>query len=347
MQQTIVGVFDTLAQAERAHEALLAAGIPESDIRVDAHAGAGTSERFAVHKADTGFMAKVSHFFEDLFGGDDAGDYAEAVRRGSAVVSVTTEETRVEAARTALAGAGAVDIKGRAEQWRKHGYQGYQAGAAAYTAREVAGERERVIPVVQEELAVGKRDVELGSVRVVSRVVEKPVSEQVELTTQRANVERRAVDRPASEADLAAMQRGASVEVRESTEQAVVQKTARVVEEVVVGATQTSETHQINETVKSNVVEVDQQGGQKQVDPVVTGQWRGHYDQHLTQHGRYEDFEPAYRYGSDMRRDPQYAQRDWGAAQADLQRHYATRHPQGNWSRDEAAVRYGWDQKGL
>lgn len=347
MAQTIIGIFDTLQQAEHAHDALRAAGFAESSIRVDAHSGAGTSEHLPTRQADSGFMAGVSQFFHDLFGADDAGDYAEAVRRGATAVSVTAEEGRIDAARQALAGAGAIDIKSRAEQWRREGYQGYQPAAAAYTTDEVQRERERVIPVVQESLAVGKRDVDLGTVRVVSRVVEKPVTEQVELTTQRATVERRPVNRPASAADLNAMQKGASVEVHESTEQAVVQKTARVVEEVVVGAEQTAKTEQIKDTVRSNVVEVDKQGGTRQVDPVVSAKWRSHYDQHLVQHGRYEDFEPAYQYGSSIRRDPAYAQRDWTAAQADLQRDYVKRYPQGNWSRAEPAVRYGWDQVGL
>ncbi len=346
-RQTIVGVFDTLQQAERAHDALAAAGFTHDEVQVDAHAGAGTSERFAVREADTGFMAQVGRFFEDLFGVDDAGDYTEAVRRGGVVVSVTADEARLDSARAALAGAGAIDIKGRTEQWRSQGYSGYRADAAAYSADEVASERQRVIPVVEESLAVGKREVDLGAVRVVSRVVERPVSEQVELTTQRATVERRAVDRPASAADLAAMERGVSVEVRESTEQAVVQKTARVVEEVVVGASQSSQTQQINDSVKSNVVEVDQTGGTRQVDPVVSSQWRSHYDQHLAALGRYEDFEPAYQYGSSMRRDPRYAQREWTQAQADLQRDFATRHPRSDWRRAEPAVRQGWQVGGL
>lgn len=346
MAQTIIGIFDTLQQAERAHDALRAANYAESSIRVDAHSGAGTSQRFATQQADSGFMAGVSQFFHDLFGVDDAGDYAEAVRRGAAAVSITAEDTRVDAARHILATAGAVDIKARAEQWRREGYQGYQPQTAAYSADEVNLERQRVIPVVQEELEVGKRDVDLGTVRVVSRVIERPVTEQVELTTQRATVDRRPVDRAASAADLSAMGQGASIEVHETTEQAVVQKTARVVEEVHVGTQQTSKTEEIRDTVRSNVVEVDKQGG-AQVDAVGSRQWRSHYDQHLSKMGRYEDYEPAYQYGSSLRRDARYAQRDWAGAQSDLQRDYVARYPQSDWSRAEPAVRYGWDQAGL
>ncbi|MGI9072020.1 MAG: DUF2382 domain-containing protein, partial [Bryobacteraceae bacterium] len=68
-------------------------------------------------------------------------------------------------------------------------------GAAA-----VAGEG--VIPVIEEQLVVGKRRVERGGVRVFSRMVETPVEEQVVLHEEHAKVERQAVNRPMSEAEL-------------------------------------------------------------------------------------------------------------------------------------------------
>jgi stress response protein YsnF len=59
-------------------------------------------------------------------------------------------------------------------------------GGAKPTA---AGERERAIPVVEEELQVGKRAVNRGGVRVFSRVVEKPVEEHVQLREENVTVE--------------------------------------------------------------------------------------------------------------------------------------------------------------
>ena len=55
-----------------------------------------------------------------------------------------------------------------------------------------------MIPVVQEELEIGKRSVQAGGIRVQSQVVETPVSESVELREERAHVERRPVERPVS-----------------------------------------------------------------------------------------------------------------------------------------------------
>src|SRR5437764_3366736 len=50
------------------------------------------------------------------------------------------------------------------------------------------------IPVVEEQLKVGKREVQRGGVRVFSRVVETPVNESVNLREEHVNVERRPVN---------------------------------------------------------------------------------------------------------------------------------------------------------
>ena len=53
------------------------------------------------------------------------------------------------------------------------------------------GEQEEVIPVAEEELRVGKREVSGGRVRVRSYVVETPVQEQVSFREEHVSVERR------------------------------------------------------------------------------------------------------------------------------------------------------------
>jgi hypothetical protein len=67
-------------------------------------------------------------------------------------------------------------------------------------------QRSTAIPVVQEELKVGKREVQRGGVRVFSRVVETPVNESVNLREEHVNVERRPVDQPISAADTDRLQ---------------------------------------------------------------------------------------------------------------------------------------------
>jgi len=115
---------------------------------------------------------------------------------------------------------------------------------------------ETTIPVIEEELQVGKREVERGGVRVESRVEEKPVTEQVQLREEHVHVERRPVDRPVTAGDEAF--REGTLEVTERGEEAVVSKTARVVEEVVVGKQVEERTETITDTVRRTDVDVQE-----------------------------------------------------------------------------------------
>lgn len=401
--QTVVGVFDTVEEAQDARESLIDSGFSASEVQVQSNpaamGNAGStgrddsdrltttdrtitgSSRSTSHE-DEGFMAGIGRFFGDLFGGDDneqAGNYSEAVRRGSSVVAVTVaDDSRVEAARSALAAAGAVDIDKRTESWRQEGYSGFNPSAQAYQPDEIAAERTRyqtegrqvadgtVLPVVREDLEVGKREVDLGTVRVFSRTETRPVQEQVQLHEERAEIERRSVDRPATEADLKAFE-GGSIEIQETAERAVVSKTARVVEEVTVGTESSTRTETITDQLRSTVVEVDKSGantadanltGANMTGANMTGtaaaagmgmassDYRSHYQSNMSSlGGRYEDYEPAYQYGSTLRSDPRYADRSWDDVEADAHRDWTSRNPDGasTWEKTKMAVKHGWE----
>ena len=118
------------------------------------------------------------------------------------------------------------------------------------------GEGEAAIPVVKEELEVGKREVQGGGVRVESKVTERPVEAQINLREETVKVERRPVDRPASAGDLGAFKEG-SFEVTEKREVPVVSKEAKVVEEVVVGKQATERTETVKDVVHETDVKVE------------------------------------------------------------------------------------------
>lgn len=122
------------------------------------------------------------------------------------------------------------------------------------------------ISIVEEELEVGKRQVDLGSVHVTSHVVETPVTESVTLREEHASVDRRPVNRPATAADLAGF-KDEVIEIRQTAEQAIVSKTARVVEEVVVGKTSSTNVEEINETVRKTVVDIERDGDTRAKKP--------------------------------------------------------------------------------
>jgi uncharacterized protein (TIGR02271 family) len=127
-------------------------------------------------------------------------------------------------------------------------------GGAGYTGGTQYNE-DGTVKVVEEELAVGKRAVERGAVRVRSYVREVPVEAEVDLRATRVYVERRPVDRPVTAGDVNMGDQ--VIEARETAEEAVVAKEARVVEEI--GLRQETEVQheRIHDTVRKTEVEIE------------------------------------------------------------------------------------------
>ena len=140
--------------------------------------------------------------------------------------------------------------------------------AARTGTRDVDAHEEARIPVIEEELKVGKREVESGGVRVTTRVEEVPINEQVTLREEHVDVERRAVDRPATDADFAAAQQG-TLEVRERREEALVDKETRIVEEVVINKDVDQRTETIQDTVRNTDVDVQEIRGETRTSDYV------------------------------------------------------------------------------
>ncbi len=113
------------------------------------------------------------------------------------------------------------------------------------------------VPVVEEQLQVGKRTVDQGGVRVYRRVVEVPAETSINLREEHVVVERNALNRPATQQDMDA-QGDRSFELIETAEEAVVSKSAHVTEEVVVNKVVGEHTEHIRDTVRKTEVEVEQ-----------------------------------------------------------------------------------------
>jgi uncharacterized protein (TIGR02271 family) len=273
MASTLAGVFDDFEDAERARERLVSAGFRREAIQVMPERSAwGTGD--ATYGGSTAKKGGLRGFFASLFGTDDEshGHYSEAVRRGSIVLTLAVDDEReISRASEILEECGAIDVDERVESWKATGYTGYDEQAKPLTRDEIARDRE-TLQVIQEDLKVGKRAVQRGAVRVHRRIVETPVEEQVTLNEERAVVERRPVDRPATAADLAAFKEG-EMEIRETSEEAVVSKSARVVEEVTIGKESNQRTETVSDTVRRTDVDVERTGGEAQTQR--TGRYSG------------------------------------------------------------------------
>jgi uncharacterized protein (TIGR02271 family) len=137
-----------------------------------------------------------------------------------------------------------------------------KARLASRDAWERIGQGGRAaIPVVEEQLQVGKREVEQGGVRIHTTQTEKPVQASVNLREEQVNVERHRVDRPASTADLNQPGRDAAVEVTAKSEVPIVNKEARVVEEVVVNKDVKERAETVRDSVRKTDVKVEKVEG--------------------------------------------------------------------------------------
>ena len=347
MTQTVIGVFDTTDDARTAEQRLIQQGVEPGAVHLTA---AQSSTETTGENRDEGVLSSIGRFFRNLFGADDSEEvstYAEAVRRGSVVLSVDLpDDANAEPVRSALEDAGAIDVDARAEFWRKQGWTGYSPEAKPYTEEEIAKERE-VLPVIEEQLDVGKRQVKKGSVRVYSRVIGTPVQETVKLREEHATIERRPVDRPATAEDLRSLGER-SVEIEETAEKAVVSKTARVVEEVVVGKEASERSETIEDTVRRTEVETERSGGETAATIRAFEDYEPDYRQdYQTRYaalgGTYEEYVPAYRYGYSLASDTRYRSRAWDEIETDARTDWERDHPN-TWDRMKLAIRHGWER---
>jgi uncharacterized protein (TIGR02271 family) len=129
-------------------------------------------------------------------------------------------------------------------------YRNRQSGAT--TTNEATG----AIPIIEEELQVGKQVVETGGARLRSRIIEKPVEESINLREEHVHVERTPVNRLATDADLANFQEG-EIEITEHAEVPVISKEARVVEEISLEKEVEERSETIRDTVRRTDVEVE------------------------------------------------------------------------------------------
>ncbi|MCJ2072768.1 YsnF/AvaK domain-containing protein [Methylobacterium sp. J-030] len=284
MTQTITALFDRPAEAQAAQTKLVAAGIPQSAIKlVQGAQTARTSGSYDYHKDEGGFWGSLKDFFMPE---EDRYAYSEGLNRGGTLLTASVEPTQTEIAYDILEQNGSVDLDQRESTWRKEGWSGYSAtggttaagstagmaaagttaaGTAATGATSLKGAGTTTgetdyIPVVEERLNVGKRVAESGRVRVRSFVVEKPVEEQVTLRDETVHVDRRVVDRPVTAADEALFA-SKTIEATEMREQAVVSKEARVVEEVGIRKDAGQRTETITDKVRHTEVEVEDERG--------------------------------------------------------------------------------------
>lgn len=263
----ITAFFDDRSEAEHAVSRLVDAGVARDSVKIVA---GGNDDTVATGSTEhKGFWETLGDFF---FSDDDRNVYAEGIRRGGYLVTVSGHSAgQHDKILDILDDEGSIDLDNRVEAWEAEGWSRSTAAATSSTTdysatRAVTGTSsgtsstleangEEVIPVVEEELRVGKRDVNNGRVRVRSYTREIPVSESVSLRDENVEVTRRTVDRPVTGTENAFVDR--TIEAEEHREEAVISKEARVVEEIELRKTADQREETVSDTIRKTEVEVE------------------------------------------------------------------------------------------
>ncbi len=366
MANTIVGVYDNYQDAQDTLNDLLKGGFEIEHVRLSPEEESANARQAALRasEAESGGSHGISGFFRNLFGSNEKERYpdlySEAVRRGSYLLTVHTDNDEQESRASAIMNQHhPIDIEERASVWQNQGWSAYDRNAAIYSEAEITAERNRYrstepsarlseasttreqtsMPVIQEELQVGKREVQRGGVRIHRRVTESPVHETLNLREEHVSVERHKMDEPATAADLASLKEG-TFEMRETAEEAVVAKTARVVEEVVLGKEVSEHLQTINDTVRRSDVEVERLSNLPDEN-----EFRQHWTSQYASSGeRYEDYIPAYQFGARMSADPRYKNHRFSDVEPDIERDWRAQNTGRPWEKMKDAVRYGWER---
>ena len=364
MAKTLVGLYDTFTESKQVVQELVENGFSRSDITLATHSAEDVQDYDADYTYDeTGSStgrgrALISLLTRSGVPQSEADSYAEGVRRGGTLILVKASDEQSDRGMEIMNRLHSVDIDTRVTQWQQEGWSRFDPEAEPYAATDVSRERERygrrmadegeiTIPVVEEELTVGKREVERGHVRVHSYIEEVPVEEEVRLRQESVTVERHPVDRPATEADLDTFAEE-TMEFTETAEEPVVSRRARVVEEVTVHQDVEEHTETVRDTVRRTHVDVDQEGTRSATRLPGIETYEADFRQHHTSTfassgGAYADYEPAYRYGYTLGTEERYRGRDWSALESNARRDWEARHT-GTWDRYKDAIRYGWEK---
>lgn len=345
--QTVFGLFDNHEAVKAVYEDLVQEGINPRDIEV-------------LRRNNTSELNQLKSSVND----PDIDFYLESVDRGGTLITVDTPDNKVRRVAEILMSHGMIDVDQHAESLRAQGsnvqLRNYSDQDQVLTSIDetsnvsksdvsdvTAANNDQVLQVVEESLAVGKREVERGRVRVYNRITERQVEEKIGLRDETINVERRPVSRELRPDELNAAFQERSFEMTEVDEEAVVAKTARVVEEVVISKDVADRVETIRDTVRRSDVQVEEISAQ---NPSTTNRqytdydtdFRSYYDRELSNSGvTYEQYSPAFRYGYQLAEH--YPGRNWNDVEAESHRMWEDRNP-GTWDRFKSIIRHAFER---
>ena len=321
MAQTLAAVFDNRASAESARQKLIASGFGSERIRLNDtssdYSGAPSATSTVANttgRDDDGFVASIKHFFADLFGShEDRYVYAEAVSRGHVVLTLErASDAEIDRASDIVEDFGPLNIEEHSEQWRAGGWSrddsttgaGYVGGTSNLGGSTGANLQSQSGSLSQQATPLGA-GAELGI---------NPAAPVGNLSGSTLGQQSTASQQLARDPSLDTpdfIQPGGATSL---------------------GGPRNVRTYPRVDTLSNDIVDDEQY-------------YRSHWDStYLSTGGRFEDYDPAYRYGRSMAGSDTYRGRAWDEVEPDLRSNWEHTYPQSAWDNFKDAVRHGWNR---
>lgn len=314
MAQTLAAVFDNRASAESARQKLIASGFGSERIRLND----STSDYSGIPSAtstvanttgrdDEGFVASIKHFFADLFGShEDRYVYAEAVSRGHVVLTLeSASDAEIDRASDIVEDFGPLNIEEHSEQWRAGGWSRDDSTTGAGYVGSTAGN------------LGGNAAANLQSQSGSLSQQATPLGAGAELGIN-----------PAVPVGNLSQSSTASQQFARDDAPDFIQPGGATS----LGGTRNVRSYPRVDTLSNDIVDDEQY-------------YRSHWDAtYLSTGGRFEDYDPAYRYGRSMAGSDTYRGRAWDEVEPDLRNNWEHTYPQSAWENFKDAVRHGWNR---
>jgi uncharacterized protein (TIGR02271 family) len=217
------------------------------------------------------------------------------------------------------------------------------ASASMSSERARMGENADTVKLREEQLQVNKERVKTGEVEIGKRVVEERKSMEVPVSREEVVIERRPVNRP-SDTPITGDTR--SIEVPITEERVNVEKQTFVREEIGVQKRVEQDTVPVSGTVRREEAVINKTGaahmpGQDWNSYMPT--FRQHWQTNFGSKGRWEEYEPMYRYGFDQFNTGRWSGRSWSDVEPEFRRDWSTRYPNQSWDVASNPIRHAWD----
>ncbi|WP_109476469.1 hypothetical protein [Paraburkholderia sp. C35] len=357
MRHTVIGLFDTYAQAESARNMLVQTGFASADIDLQANPETPVD---AVAAQSPGVIANIERFLASLFAtsgptASEAERYTEAVRRGAVLVAVNAEsESHAELARSSLARLGAIEVSERAPDagTRENSvFDELGIGAATRTVAQPHGDaipdeeearrRARLdalhgVPPVDDTSVQALAAASAPGAGAVMRPDVPPSPQQQSQSQTLTGLPGEPPHQSASQYPDYGVPTGSS---RPATQQTDAAPAAAAIASAGIagsGAVMTPDTaapaRAMPQQVPDEFLEYEED-------------FRTHYDSEYAHEGvRYDEYVPAYHYGATMAREIRYQDRSWDEVEPEVREDWERDTTEGSWERFKSAVRHGWDR---